>query len=316
MTELTGKLHGAKQTLKQTPAHYLMTALDEYLIAEYPDKVLGATIQLSIGIETLLKSKLETVEPCFIHHNLSWIKWKALRRSLRGVEVGAREVRLRSELCSLKHLPGHRTIDFSRAIELFHFVRPQSFQALRDLTRLRDYRNGLFHWKAEDTATFELSKLCLRIFLWVYKMVRREHEGHQLSGEVICMDPMLRKLQILNRLSEYVIAGNEDAFNFERRVYKYHKQYELIYRSEARLRGDIMIPDAILWGHACPACGFHEMKMHEIGAVRDGVRENRDVVANCQRCDFSASGKEQAHMTPDGYPTLVEIYDDLVRAIR
>lgn len=145
-------------------------------------------------------------------------------------------------------------------------------------------------------------------------MVRTEHDGHQLSGEIACMDPMLRKLQILKRLKELADANSEDAFNFERRVYKYHKRYELIFQSESRLRGEVYTKDAVTWSHECPACGFHEMQMYHVGAVRDDLIDDREVYANCMRCDFTGSSKEQEHMIPAGYPTLVEIYDDLVES--
>lgn len=135
MTELTGKLHGRSHTLKQIPAHYLLGALDDYLIAEYPDKVLGATIHLSIGVETLIKSKLENIEPLFIHHKLDWRKWKKLRRSFRGIELHDREHKLRLALSDVRKTSPNKTIDFARAIEVFHLLRPLSFLALRDLAK-------------------------------------------------------------------------------------------------------------------------------------------------------------------------------------
>ena len=65
----------------------------------------------------------------------------------------------------------NKTIDFAIAIELFKYFFRINKRIIKDLHDVRNYRNGLFHWKAKENIAFTLSKQSIRLYEWIFKFL-------------------------------------------------------------------------------------------------------------------------------------------------
>ena len=84
MTKVRAKVYGRLQVLEQRWIHFVGEALDEFLIGEQVNTILGALIKLSIGLEIYIKKSLEDIEPKLIHAHIS-------HADRQRIEVGVKQ---------------------------------------------------------------------------------------------------------------------------------------------------------------------------------------------------------------------------------
>jgi hypothetical protein len=304
MTKLSMKVLGKTQILEQNAAHFIKEALDEFLIAEYPNTVLGSLIKLSIGLETFIKKELEEINPALINANINQGEWLKIKSGLTGTRSQNKR-HLINTFSSHRQSPSDKTVDFSIAIDLFPYFYVVPKQLQKDLDDLRKYRNGLFHWKAKPREAFRLSKQSLRLFEWILAFIQKKI-GWWLGGDLNIIDPMGDNRKLLRQLKKSL--KSENSFNLQRRILKHNKDYQVYARIKAHLDGLVGIPDARIFKEACPACEYPELQLYESGSMRDGHWEERYLFANCKRCDFTCSDKEFESIKPKGFLSLNEIY--------
>ena len=302
MTKLIGKILGKSQVMEQHAAHFLKQAFDEFLVAEYPDTVLGSLIKLSIGLEIFIKKDLEEINPCLIHAKVDWNK-------LRQIFVAANQFPNRKKkrlyiIQKFSALPQDlgKTVDFSIAIALFPYFKRVPNRITKDLKELREYRNGLFHWEAASRESFRLSKQALRLLEWILAFIEKKI-GWWLGGELNVIDPMGDKRKLLRKLKESI--RSENLFNVQRRIFKHSSNYQACISMGGILKGWKNIPKALVFKQACPACNFQEVLLYEGGSKRDGRWEERHIFGLCKRCDFAFSDKEYDAIKPKDYPTQI-----------
>jgi hypothetical protein len=303
MTNIKTKQLGKDTELVQMPVHFISEAFDEFIISDSISSVLTCLIKLSIGIETYIKDLLHQKNPQLINY-LDWNRWNAIKTKLIGLNKQDARATIAKELLEKKKLS--RTLDYGIAIEVFPFYFIISKIIIKDLMDLKDYRNGLFHWEAEKTSEYKLSKKALRLFRWLNKFIERKN-GHWLGNEFNIIDPMGEKRKCLSQIEKSL--RSEVAFLVQRRIYRHNKEAAIYHKIVARLKGDIIIPDAIKWqGQPCPACKSNELQIYEIGSKRDGKWEQRNIVANCKMCDLTISDTEFEVIKTDGIPSLNKIF--------
>lgn len=304
MTKLSTKVFGKTKDLEQNAAHFIKEALDEFLIAEYPATVLGSLIKLSIDLETFIKKELEEINPALIHAKTNQGDWSKIVAKLTGSRSQNKKQVL-AEFSSRPQLP-NKTVDFAIVIDLFPYFCVVPKQIQKDLDDLRQYRNGLFHWKAKPREAFRLSKQSLRLFEWILAFIEKKI-GWWLGGDLNIIDPMGDNRKLLRQLKKSL--KSENSFNVQSRILKHNKDYQIYARIKAHLDGLVGVPDARIFKEACPACGYPELQLYESGSMRDGCWEERYLFANCKRCDFACSDKEFESIKPKDFPSLDDIFN-------
>jgi hypothetical protein len=298
MTKIQTNIFGKSETLKQTEAHFISEALDEFLIAEYPDTVLGSLIKLSIGLEIYIKTVLAGIDPSLIHAKKSHETWKKLKIKFSGMDRRKRKKLAVSEFQKVGVMSDGKTITFGLAIEMLVELKHLPKRVRADMVNLVDYRNGLFHWEANHANAFMLAKQSLRLFQWILKDIEKT-VGHYLGGQLNVIDPMNEKRKQLRELSSF--KSNELTFNVQRRMYKHRRDNNVYHQFQARLNGDVYNPKARTWNTCCPACGYNRMVIFESGS-------NSKAFLQCVRCDFCCSDAEFEARKADGQPNLMDIF--------
>ncbi len=303
MTKLRTKILGKEEVLEQQAVHFLSEAIDEFLIAEYPDTVLGSLIKLSIGLELFLKKELEGIEPALLWLDES--QWKAIHRAT--IPGNCRKIQKQRLLAEFRKIARRRTtVKFGIVIEVFPYFWRIPKRIAQDLNDLKEYRNGLFHWKADDRDAFELSQQALRLIKWMLRSIERRL-GWPLGGEMNAIDPMFDKRRQLADLCKCA-AKSENAFNVQRRIFRHKKEFDVYCRIEARLKGWVVTREAKDRSIECPACAHKEMEVFESGSQRDGKWEERILLLRCKRCAFYCSDVEFEAVKSDGTPSLEELF--------
>lgn len=311
MTKLTGKVFGKSQVMEQHAAHFLKEAFDEFLIAEYPDTVLGSLIKLSIGLEIFIKKELEGINPCLVRTKVDWTRLNKIFASASQItDWKGRQTYIIQQLGTLPQQPD-KTVDFSMIIALLPYFRVVPKRIICDLKDLREYRNGLFHWEAASRETFRLSKQALRLLEWILAFIEKKI-GWWLGGELNVIDPMGDKRKLLRKLKESI--KSENIFNLQRRIFKYQTNYQACNSMGGILKGFLGITNALHFKQACPACTYSEVLLYESGTRRDGKWEERYIFGRCPRCDFVFSNEEYDAIKPKDYPTLNSIFAELSKA--
>lgn len=310
MSKLAGKSYGKKIEFELSPAHLFGNALDTFLTADSISGTFLALIDLSIALELYLKKYLQqktAQQPQFIFAPINNGKWQSIENKLSGSREDKRLQILQAftvEINKSNRMLSN-TINFSVAIGVFAYFYRVRKQVKDDLNRLRYYRNGLFHWKAEDERAFDLSKLALRLFEWMLIFIEKE-QGHWIGGDFNIVDPMGEQRALLQVLRRSI--RSENAFNIQRRIYKYRKIGNIIAQKDARLNDTISIEGASEWqGQICPACNFEPLYLFR-GTLPSTDPKPKPVIIWCKRCDFRVPDYEYESIRPDAIPSLKDIY--------
>jgi hypothetical protein len=305
MTKLTGKVFGKSQVMEQHAAHFLKEAFDEFLIAEYPDTVLGSLIKLSIGLEIFIKRELEEVNPCLIHAKVNWEKLnKIFAAASQIVDQKRRRAFIIQELGASQQ--PDKTVEFAIAIALLPYFRRVPKRIICDLNDLREYRNGLFHWEAASRESFRLSKQALRLLDWTLAFIEKK-VGWWIGGELNIIDPTGDRRQLLRKLKKCI--KSENVFNLQRRILKHSRSYQTCISMGGILKGWTDIPQALVFKQACPACYYPELLLYEGRSIND-----KRIFGRCKQCDLAFSDQEYDAIKPKGHPTLTSVFAELSQA--
>lgn len=308
MGKLKSKILGEKQEFEMLPPHLLSRALDKFLVSSDILDLLESVTLLSVGIETYVKSFLHNSDSNLILR-LDWNRWTNIKLLFTSVH-SAKQKRtiIKQRLSGMSDLT--RTLDYGLALEVIpYYVRIPS-NIIDDLNEFKEYRNGLFHWKAHDESAYGLTKRAIRVFDWLFKFIERKNKWW-LGGDFNFIDPDGSKRKKFKQLKGSI--RSENILNVQRRIFKHNFQYTYHLQTIARLNGTISIPEAITFKQSCPACHYPEMMLYEGGPIKDGKRVNRKIYARCNRCDFACSNKEFNVLKPKEMDTLNTIFDKLKR---
>lgn len=302
MSKVDGKFHGDKIEFELSPAHLFGEALDTFLTNDTIILTFSALISLSISLELYVKKYLQikiSKYPDFIFKNIGYKDWEKIEKALTGSRNDKRKNILSKFNEANKNKKGN-PINFSVAISIFCYFYRVRKQVQDDLNKLRNYRNGLFHWEAENDTAFELSKLLLRLFEWMLEFIENE-QGHLTGGDFNIIDPMGLKRQNLEKLR--LSIRSENAFNIQRRVFKHRETANVIAQANDRLRGIVFIPQERAWaGQKCPACNSEALYLYNTSRLINPI------TIWCKRCDLTVSGVEYESVRLDDEPSLEEIF--------
>ena len=306
MAKLRSKILGEEHEFEMLPSHMLSKALDLFLMSSDILDLLESVAMLNIGIETYIKATLHKSDVNLIHR-LDWNRWENIKALFSATQT-KKQMRdiIHIQLQGMSNLT--HTLDYGLALEIILYYVRIPKKILDDLNEFKNYRNGLFHWKAHNETSYALTKRVIRVFDWIFNFIERKNKWW-LGGDFNIIDPDGTKRKKFRQLKGSV--RSENMLNVQRRIFKHNKQFQYHFQTEARLNGTIVIPDAITFNQSCPACHYPKMMLYEGGAIKDGKRINKKIYARCNRCDFACSNKEFDVLKPKELPPLSNIYDNL-----
>jgi len=205
MAKLTSKILGEKHEFEMLPPHLLSKALDKFLISSDILDLLESITLLSIGVETYLKSYIHSKDSNLILR-IDWNRWSNIN-SLFTSSHTAKQKRsiIKNELSTKSDMT--RTLDYGLALELIpYYIRIPS-KIIDDLNKFKDYRNGLFHWKADTETSYELSKRAIRVFDWLFIFIERKNKWW-LGGDFNFIDPDGSKRTVFKQLKGSIRSEN------------------------------------------------------------------------------------------------------------
>lgn len=292
--------------IEMLPAHFIAKSLDIFLISDEPNKLIEAIIFLNIGIETYIKSSLEEKEPNLIHR-LDSNRWKSIKENGEFLSLDKKKEKrtyIGNYVNNKTDLKNNKTLDYGIALEIFPIYFSINKKTLDDLNDMKEYRNGLFHWKAKDESGFKLSKRLIRLFEWFFKHIEK-HNGGWLGRKFFFIDPNGRKRTKLKELKKF--NKNEQLLALVRRVNKHQAFYKEISLVSARKNGDVFIPSALEWKEqSCIACNQNTLEIHF-----SGTEKGKQYFLECKTCDFHCTGSEFDLLKTGNFPTLEKIAEDL-----
>lgn len=310
MAKIATKILGQSKEIELLPAHFISTALDTFLVSSEPHKLIESIIHLSIGIETYIKSSLEAKEPTLINR-LDFNRWQNIKGQFTSTHsVKDKRLIIHNELSSLTDLP--KTLDYGIALELFPFYYRTPKKVIDDLNEMKGYRNGLFHWKANDESGLSLTKRCIRVFEWVFKFIEKKN-GWWIGNEFNIIDPMGKKRELFKQLKQSI--RSETLLILQRRVFFHNFEMQKLSQLQAKKNGLVFIPNAVQWPEqSCPACNTNHYEIHWQG-ISFGKREsNAEYYLSCKNCGFHCSGTEFEIMKPSGFPSLKDVIDNKLKS--
>lgn len=308
MGKVKSKMLGEKHEFEMLPPHLLSMALDKFLISSDILDLLESVVLLSIGIETYVKTFLHNSNSNLILR-LDWNRWtniKLLFTSAHSKEQ--KRIIIKQQLSGMSDLS--RTLDYGLALEIFPYYVRIPNKIIDDLNDFKEYRNGLFHWKAHDETAYGLTKRAIRVFDWLFTFIMRNNNWW-LGDDLIFIDPVGTKIEKFKQLKGSI--RSENMLNVQRRIFKHNLHYTYHFRTIARLDGTISISNTITIKWPCPACHYPKMMLFESGPIKDGKRVDRTIFARCKRCDFACTDKEFDVLKPKEIDSLSIIYDKLKR---
>ncbi len=294
-TRLSNRLHGTSQTFVQTPEHYFSAALDEFLIAEYPDSILSSVMHLSIALEIYIKKILGEFDPRIVKLNDSYRISQYIEQQISSAQLPPlqnRRTYVINALSTSRFSTDDKTISFQYAIELFYYLERVPNKIYRLLLESKELRNDVFHW-GTDIDSFRLAKNTLYLIQWFLEYMERKN-GSWLSGGLITIDPMGEKRRKLRDLRQFV--KNEQAFNTVRRINKCRSDFQIYHRINAHVKRDVILQPQFFVRVSCPACNHNRMAMYS------------DMIL-CEICDFFSSPSEFDAMATNGL-TFQTLYDN------
>ena len=308
MAKLKDKSSGEVVEIELLPAHFISKSLDTFLVSDEPHKLIEATIFLSIGIETYIKSSIEKKEQKAINH-LDSNRWGNIKEKflINHSKKDKRDIINESLKQYLKPLKNNRTLDYGIALEIFPIYFNISQNILKDLNEVKGYRNGLFHWKAKDESSFKLTKRLLRLFEWLFKFIKKQN-GWWLGNEFNIIDPNGQKRIKFNELKQF--NNNEPLLTLKRRINKHQSFYKERSLVNARKNGDVFIPNAIEWKtQSCIACNHHNLEIYF-----SGNDKGRQYFLECKNCDFNCTSSEFDLLKAENFPSLENVVGILKKA--
>ena len=308
MTSVSYTAFGEKHSITLSPAHILRGALDAFLQADSPVAEIRAITDLSIGMEIFVKKELHQIEPLVV--NPKFQDPKQFERIVKQTNTRTQRIEQRrflvAELAKLPRSPN--VISFDQGIKLLPYFRRVPHEILEAMNSLRTYRNGLFHWEANPTSLFDLSRRSLDLYLWLFEYLERKNGAH-LGGEIIILDPSTRKRQQLRELR--LLRRSERLFNAKRRLFKHHGEYGIFVRFKARLDGTITRPNGVKWpDQRCPACKNTTIQVEDWRGTRNGRKEAGVIAFVCTTCEAFLTEDEFDRFHP-GRPRLRQIATQL-----
>lgn len=304
MTSVSYTAFGKKHSVTLSPAHILSSALDAFLQADNPGAEIRAITDLSIGMEIFVKKELHIIEPLVVNPKLQNRKHfeRIVAQANNKTQLSERRRVLVAEFAKLPR--SNNVISFDQAIKLFPYFRRVPLGILEAMNSLRTYRNGLFHWEADPTDLFELSRRSLNLYLWLFEYLERKL-GRHLGGEINILDPFARKRQQLRELKS--LCRSERLFNAKRRLFKHHNEYGIFVRFNARLDGTITRPHGVKWPHqSCPSCSNPALQVEDWRNTRNGRKEKGVIAVFCTTCEAFLTEDEFDRINP-GNPRLRQI---------
>ncbi|WP_298750111.1 hypothetical protein [uncultured Arcobacter sp.] len=272
MSTVTSKKYGKKQEFLQRPENYISAAIDEFLLAEYPDKLLSSLIHLSIGLETFLKQQLEKIDSRLIYSELNNSIYTKLKQYIKIVD---KKSLIKSSLNSSKPKKYSQTISFEKTIILISSFYKIPKQIIYDLNTLKDIRNGVFHWRTQ-LHDFIFYKLFMRIFYWFYKFIIKFYNNDPILATTQ-IDPFHRKKNIIDDLKKYI--KNEVAFNVRKKIYKANLEYGKYTYIKARVDGQVILKPERFVYLPCPSCDSKRIAIYNTSI-------------NCEICSFALTNIE------------------------
>ena len=267
------KSFGYTKYLGQTHTHYITRALDEFLIAEYPDKIISSLIHLTIGLEIFIKKELEIFDKRLVHN---YFTNKKIYEELEQNEyIKDKKDFIKLHIINSISRKG-KTVDFGKAIILFSSIQKIPNQVIKDLKFLKDIRNGVFHWGTELNA-FKFSKLFIRIIEWFSVYTTKKHYKDSSSWEMGGVDPLHKKRNKLIELKKFF--KNENAFNVQKRIFRCQEQYQEYYYIKARIDKEVILKPLKFINFCCSSCPSERLALYKN-------------MLQCEVCDFAVSTEE------------------------
>lgn len=292
------------------PAHFLSKSLDTFLVSSEIHQLIEAIISLSIGVEIYLKSSLKEKEPDLIY-KMKWKDWKRIKKEFVVSQNNAAKRKvIHSELKSLN--ANSKTLDYGLTLELFPIYFRVPKRVIEDLNEMKEYRNGLFHWKAHEESGLVLTKRCIRVFEWIFKFIEKKN-GWWIGKEFNLIDPMGKKRELFKQLK--LSLRSETLLILQRRVFFHNFQMQKLSQLQAQKNGLAFIPNAVQWPEqSCPACKTNHFEVYWQG-ISFGKREsNAEYYLSCKNCGFHCSGTEFEIMKPSGFPSLKDVVDNKLKS--
>ncbi|MCA9735826.1 MAG: hypothetical protein H6688_02260 [Erysipelotrichaceae bacterium] len=311
MAKINSKVLGISQEVKMLPAHFLSKSFDVFLKSDEVNRLIEAIILLSIGIETYIKSSLEKKVPTIINR-LDHNRWNNIKLRFGQNQAKAEKRNLINQtIMGYSELP--KTLDYGIALEVFPIYYSIPSKVLEDLKKIKDYRNGLFHWKAPIESGLTLTRQCIRVFEWIFKFIERKN-GWWLGNEFNIIDPQGKKRDQFRQLKRSI--RSETLLILQRRIFYHNEQIQIISQLEAKKSDVVFIPNAIKWPEQkCAACNSNKFEIHWQG-ISFGKRETgAEHYLECKNCGFYCSGTEFEVLKPKGFPALKEVVDEKLKQL-
>ena len=296
MTSVSYTAFGKKHSVTLSPINILTKALDAFLQADNPGAEIRAVTDLSIGMEIFVKKELHQIEPLVVNPKLKSNKHfdDIVAQTNNLTRRTEQRKSLVAEFAKLPRSP--KVLSFDQAIKLFPYFRRVPHDILEAMNRLRTYRNGLFHWEADPTDLFELSRRSLDLYLWLFEYLDRKNGGC-MGNEMIKLDPFNIKRQQLQELNS--LRRSERLFNAKRRLLKHHNEYGIFLRFKSNLDGTITRPYGIKWpGQPCPACHNLSIQIEDLRSTRNGRKEAGVIAVVCTTCEAFLTEDEFDRICP------------------
>ncbi len=218
---------------------------------------------------------------------------------------------IKTELTNYSDLT--RSLDYGLALELFPIYFSINSRILMDIEYIKEYRNGLFHWKADDSTSFVLTKKIYKIFEWIFKFIEKKN-GWWLGEEFNIIDPDFRKRKRFIQLKG--LMRNEIKLIVQRRIFNY---YNLINQnSEFEANRSSYFPEAVAFPYpnrVCAACQSNKQEIHWNTVILNNKKSRTIHFLTCRNCGFYCSDEEFKVMKNDSSPSLRQIVDEQLKSI-
>lgn len=260
--------YGKFQDMHQIPLHYIKTSIDDFILSEYPDKILSSLIHFSLGLELYIKQKLELINKNIIYTdtNRDFLNmYKKMNNKNEKIDY------------ILNYKTNNKTIPFTRSIEFFLLFYNIPNDIIDYLNTLKDIRNDLFHTGTKFDV-FEMNKLFINTILWLYDFnVQFTERDDWLLSATQLGDPFGEKFKTFKTLKEHF--NNPTDFYIQKQVFQCTEEYQQYYYIDSRIKGRVIREADKFLLNPCPAC--HHQKL---GKTKDLII--------CHICHFAVTKKE------------------------
>ena len=260
--------NGKFQDMQQVPTYYIKTSIDDFILSEYPDKILSSIIHFSLGLELYIKQKLELIHKKIIYTDTNH-KFMNMYKKMDDKDEKIDYI--------LKAKTNDNTIPFTRSIEFFSLFYDIPNDIIDYLNTLKSIRNNLFHTEI-NFDVFEMNKLFINIIMWLYDFnVQFTERDDWLLSATQLGDPFGKKFENFKTLKEHF--DNPIDFYIQKQIFQCAEEYQQYYYIDSRVKERVVRDADKFLLDPCPACSHHKL-----GKTKDLVI--------CHICHFTVTKEE------------------------